>query len=79
VLLEGCSNNFVIGNILLNNDVCYNETGITGNVFQDNICDSSQLSATEIDLSMILLIIAAVEGVALALFILITILKKRKS
>lgn len=70
----------IIGNILLNNVYCINETGSTGNIFIENQCEPVGAPAPEFDFSLILLILSIVEGVALiGLITLFLLRRKRKS
>ena len=77
--LETSNNNIVINNIFLGNDVCYNETGSTGNIFKDNICTSAELPAVPLDPFILGLIFGLVIGFgALAAVLLLFFLRGRK-
>ena len=69
--------NTVANNKFQGNDVCYNESGSTGNIFEDNVCTSA--GGLSIDFSTTLLIIAIIEGVALAGVVVFLLMRKRKS
>ena len=60
----------------MGNDDCYNETGSTGNIFENNRCSAP--GGLPIDLSTILLILAIVEGAVIAVIALTYFVRKRK-
>lgn len=76
IFLVNSDNNIVVNNVFLGNDACYNETGSTGNIFENNRCTSP--GGITIDPSVVLLIISIVEGVALAAIASTYFIRKRK-
>ena len=76
--LDNSDSNVIINNIFLGNDDCYNETGSTGNIFENNVCTSTG-DGLAIDLSTILLILCIIESVALAGIVAVYFMRKRKS
>jgi hypothetical protein len=64
---------------LLNTDVCYNETGSSGNVFEDNICSSAELPVVLLDPFILGIIIGLVIGLgALAAVLILNFMRGRK-
>ncbi|MFX1302079.1 MAG: right-handed parallel beta-helix repeat-containing protein [Promethearchaeota archaeon] len=78
LIIDTSNNNMIIGNTLLHNTYCINETGSTGNIFADNNCNV--VSTPGLDFSLFLLIASIIEGVAIiGLVALLIIRRKRKS
>ncbi|MFX0041263.1 MAG: NosD domain-containing protein, partial [Candidatus Heimdallarchaeota archaeon] len=77
--LDGSNNNKIINNILIENIVCYNETGSVGNIFEGNICTSPGVLTIDLALvSMVLLVFVIIESVVIGAGVAWYFLKIRK-
>ena len=74
--LDTSNNNDIVENLFVGNDDCYNETGSTGNIFENNRCSAP--GSLAVDLSTILLILVLVEGAVIAIIALTYFVRKRK-
>ena len=80
IFLLSSNNNVVIANTLLNNVICYNETGSINNLFSDNICTAPSVTPPGLDPFVIGLLIGLAIGLgALAAVVIFNLVRgKRK-